>query len=153
MIPQKLKRFLQTHEIISLDTSIFIYFVEEHPVYYSVCDEVFREMESGHIKASTSTLSLLEILVKPYKLDNDDLILKFYSLFTTYPNLSWVGLSIDIADRAARIRGKYNLKTPDSIQIASAISAGSTGIICNDKEFKKIEEIECLVLDDLIQSK
>ena len=146
-------RLLQKHCIVSIDTGIFIYFVEQHPRYYSFCESLFKNIEVGNIQASTSTLSLLEILVQPYKLKRDELVLKFYSLLTTYPNLSWIELSINIADLAARLRGKYNLKTPDSIQVASAVSSGATGLICNDRAFKKVKEIECIVIDDYLSAK
>lgn len=146
-------RLLQEHRIVSIDTGIFIYFVEQHPRYYPFCEFLFKNIEVGHIRASTSTLSLLEILVQPYKLKKDELVLKFYSLLTTYPNLSWIELSINIADLAARLRGKYNLKTPDSIQVASAVSSGATGFICNDRAFKKVKEIECIVIDDYLSAK
>ncbi len=107
-------------------------------------------VEVGKTKASTSTISLLEILVQPYRRKLDDLVMKFYSLLSTYPNLSWVDLTLNVADQAARIRAEYNLKTPDAVQLASALSSGATGFVCNDFAFKKVEEIECLVLEDLI---
>ncbi len=148
--PPSLKAFFQKHRSVSLDTSAFIYFVERHPLYYPFCESVFGNIESGHIKASTSTLTLLEILVQPYRLEKDDLVLKFYSLLTTYPYLTWIPMTLSVADHAARLRAEYNLKTPDAVQAASAISHGATGFICNDRVFEKIKEIECLVIDDHI---
>ncbi|MBI5327952.1 MAG: PIN domain-containing protein [Deltaproteobacteria bacterium] len=102
----------------------------------------FKDIESGRIRASTSTLSLLEILVQPYRLKNESLVLKFYSLLTTYPNLIWIDLTLNIADLAARLRAEYNLKTPDSIQAASAIASGASGFICNDNIFKKNQKTQ-----------
>jgi len=141
-------KFLKEHRNVFIDTNLFIYFVEKHPRYYTACSQIFKDIEAGHIKASTSTLSLLEILVQPYRQNKDDLILKFYALLTTYPNLTWIPLTLEIADLAARLRAEYNLKTPDSIQAASAIISGSSGFICNDSVFKKIKEINCLVLEN-----
>ena len=59
--------FLARHQLIALDTSAFIYFVERHPRYFAAC---------------TSTLTLLEVLVGPYQSRNEELALKFYSLFS-----------------------------------------------------------------------
>lgn len=145
-----LDKFLQEHRSVFIDTSLFIYFIEKHPRYYPACDRIFKDIESGRIRASTSTLSLLEILVQPYRLKNESLIFNFYSLLTTYPNLMWIDLTLNIADLAARLRAEYNLKTPDSIQAASAIASGAAGFICNDSVFKKLKEIKCLILDDCI---
>lgn len=149
VMPSLLKSFLQKHRLVYLDTSVFIYFVERHPRYYKICEPVFEDIESGHIKALTSTLTLLEILVQPYKQKRDDLVLRFYSLLTTYPNISWIDLTLRVSDLAARFRAEYGLKTPDAIQAASAILYGATGVICNDKAFKKVKDIECLTIDDI----
>lgn len=147
--PTPIEKFLLKHEMVALDTSIFIYFVEQHPSYFSLCDRILKDIETGHTKASTSSLSLVEVLVQPYRLNKDELVLRFYSLLTTYPNLSWIELTLSIADLAARLRAYHRLKTPDSIQVASAISSSATGFICNDPAFKRVKEIECLVLDEL----
>ncbi len=133
---------------VYLDTSVFIYFVEQHPRYYDLCDRIFSDMEKGRIEGLTSTLTLLEILVEPYRMKKEDIVLKFYSLFTTYPNLKWMQLSLGISDLAARLRAEHNFKTPDAIQMASALSGGATGFVCNDKIFRKVKDIECLILDD-----
>ncbi|HBR18180.1 MAG TPA: PIN domain nuclease [Deltaproteobacteria bacterium] len=145
-----LDKFLKEHRNVFIDTSLFIYHVEKHPRYHILCDKIFKDIETGRIRASTSTLSLLEILLQPYRLKNESLIFNFYSLLTTYPNLMWIDLTLNIADLAARLRAEYNLKTPDSIQAASAIASGAAGFICNDSVFKKLKEIKCLILDDCV---
>ncbi|OGW31097.1 MAG: hypothetical protein A2X59_01645 [Nitrospirae bacterium GWC2_42_7] len=151
MTPSSLQSLLRKHSVVYLDTSIFIYFVEQHPRYHKLCGPIFEDIEAGKIKALTSTLTLLEILVQPYKLKKEDLVLKFYSLLVTYPHLSWIDMSLTVADRAAGLRAKYGLKTPDAIQMASALSHGAGAFICNDRAFDKIEEIECLIIDDFIR--
>ncbi|MBI4686537.1 MAG: PIN domain-containing protein [Nitrospirae bacterium] len=150
MVKHYPESFFKKHHKVYLDTSVFIYFVEQHARYYDFCVSIFKNVEEGRIEASTSTLTLLEILVQPYRFKRDDLVLKFYSLFTTYPHLSWIKLTLDISDIAARLRAEHNLRTPDAIQAASAISNSATGFICNDKAFRKIKDIECLVIDDCV---
>ncbi len=56
-------------------------------------------------------------------------------------------LSKEIADLGAHLRAKYKIKTPDAILLSSAIHAEATGFICNDKELRKVKEIEVLILD------
>ena len=145
-----LYEFLEEHPLLSLDTSVFIYFVERHPRYHGLCGPVFQSIENGSIKATTSTLTLLEILVQPYRRKLDDLVLKFFALLTTYPNLRWIDLNVDIADTAARLRADHRLKTPDAIQAATAICSGATGFLCNDAAFKRVKEFDCLLLDECI---
>ena len=146
--PRSLAVFLKQHRSIYLDTSAVIYFVEQQPRYFPTCEELFRQIESGRAKASTSTLTLLEVLVQPYRLKKDDLVLKFYALLTTYPHLSWIPMTLNVADQAARLRAEHGLKTPDSIQAASAVAGGASGFVCNDKIFAKVGAFESFVLDD-----
>lgn len=151
MVAQRsLDGFLKRHHSVFLDTSAFIYFVEQHARYFPLCETLFGGIEGGRTKASTSTLTLLEILVQPYRLKKDDLVFKYYALLTTYPHLSWVPLNLNVADLAAKLRAEHRLKTPDAIQAASAITHGATGFICNDKIFRKIQNFESLVIDDYI---
>lgn len=149
MVRRQLGDFFKRHQKVHLDTSIFIYFVEHDIRYYDLCDKIFKDIEDGRIKASTSTLTLIEILVQPYRLKKEELVLKFYSLFTTYPHLTWLRLTLDISDLAAKLRADHNLKTPDSVQIASALAGGATGFVCNDRAFRKVKEVECLIISDI----
>jgi predicted nucleic acid-binding protein len=146
----RLSEILRSRRKVYLDTSVFIYFIEEHPIYFEVCDRFFNYLEKGKIEAVTSTLTLTEILVQPYRQKNDELVLKFYSLFTTYPHLSWQPLTLPISDLAAKLRADHNLKTPDAIHAASALSSGTTCIICNDQVFSRIEDIDYMILDDCL---
>ena len=145
-----LKKFLKEHSQLSLDTSVFIYFVERRPRYPGLCLPVFEAIENGNIRATTSSLSLLEILVQPYRKKRDDLVLKFFALLATYPNLHWIDLNLDIADTAARLRAEHRLKTPDAIQAATAICSGATGFLCNDAAFKRVKALDTLLLDDCL---
>jgi predicted nucleic acid-binding protein len=148
--PQSLERFLKIHSLVFLDTSSFIYFVEHHPRYSHFCETLFDRIEAGKTRATTSTLSLLEVLVQPYRQNNEELVMKFYALLTSYPHLNWVSMTLNVADRAAKLRAEHRLKTPDSIQAASAIVCGATGFICNDKIFRKVKEFESLIINDCV---
>jgi predicted nucleic acid-binding protein len=147
---RSLDAFLKRHKSVYLDTSSFIYFVEHHPRYFPLCEKLFDSIETGKVKASTSTLTLLEVLVRPYQLGQEDLVHKFYALLTTYPHLAWVPMTLKIADHAAKLRAEHRFKTPDSIQAASAFVHGATGFVCNDKVFEKVERFEVLVIDEYI---
>ena len=147
---QSLDSFLKRHRSVFLDTSAFIYLVEHHPRYFPLCERIFDALEAGRIEASTSTLTLLEVLVQPYKRKNDELVFKFYALLTSYPHLSWVPMTLHVADHAAKLRAECQLKTPDAIQAATAISCGATGFICNDKAFAKVTNFEILIIDDCL---
>ena len=104
-------------ERIGLDTNLFIYFLEAHPRYGAWCASLFDRIERGHNPAVTSTVTLLELLVQPYRDQKEELAQKIFALTSTYPKIEWVPVSMGLADRAAELRVRYRLSTPDAIQL------------------------------------
>jgi predicted nucleic acid-binding protein len=136
-------------ERISLDTNVFIYFLEDHPRYGPWCGSLFGLIERGHNPAVTSTITLLELLVQPYRDRQEELAQKIFALTSTYPKLEWVPLTMNLADRAAELRARYRLSTPDAIQLATAIGHKATRFYGNDRALRRVQEIECIIVDDL----
>ena len=51
---------------------------------------------------------------------------------------------------AARIRARTGLKTPEAFDTAKALQAECRLFIKNDKVFRRLENLEVVVLDDLL---
>lgn len=137
-------------ERIGLDTNVFIYFLEDHPRYGAWCASLFARIEGGHNPAVTSTVTLLELLVHPYREQKEDLAQRIFALTSTYPRIEWVPVSMNLADQAAELRARYRLSTPDAIQLATAIGYRATRFYGNDRSLRRVKEIECLIVDDLV---
>lgn len=135
---------------LDLDTNIFIYFLEDHPRYGMWCASLFEQIERGQHAAVTSTVTLLELLVQPYRDQKDDLARKIFALTSTYPKFEWVPLTMSLADRAAELRARYRLGTPDAIQLATAIGYHAECFYGNDRRLRRVKEIECVLVDDLV---
>ena len=58
---------------VGLDTAPLIYFIEKHPVYLQLVRPFFLDLELGDFEVVTSTLTLTEVLVHPYKFGNQRL--------------------------------------------------------------------------------
>lgn len=93
---------------------------------------------------------MTELLVKPYRDGNQPLVDAFYGVLSTYPNLLWIAPSLEIADLAARLRARFRLRTPDALQIASAMRTGTTAFVTNDRAFERVDGMKVLVLDDIV---
>lgn len=52
---------------VALDTTCFIYFIEEHTPYADLLQPLFDAMAAGRRVATTWALTLLEVLVVPYR--------------------------------------------------------------------------------------
>jgi predicted nucleic acid-binding protein len=143
----ELRGFLQRHRRIALDTSIFIYQIESHPRYAALADTVFEWLERPNHSAVTSTLTMMELLVQPYRESSEDRIDRFYALLGVYPHLDWVAPSLEIADIAARLRARHRLKPPDAIHAATAIKGAATAFVTNDAAFEPVELFDTAILD------
>ncbi|MCL4809319.1 MAG: hypothetical protein KJ062_16255, partial [Thermoanaerobaculia bacterium] len=55
---------------VGIDTAPFIYFIEEHPVFVRVLDDLFGRIDSSKLTAVTSGITLLEVLVLPLRASN-----------------------------------------------------------------------------------
>ena len=146
----KLRGFLGRHHRIAIDTCIFIYQWEAHPVHSRLTDHIFSSLEQSDFNGLTSTVTMTELLVHPYR-DNDfarahDLL----SLLSTYPNLDWISPSLEIAVRAAELRAQHRLPTPDALQAATALCAKATAMLTNDSIFKRVPDLEVSILDDFL---
>jgi predicted nucleic acid-binding protein len=93
---------------------------------------------------------MTELLVQPYRAGDEQRVNEFYALLSTYPNLNWIAPDLEIANVAARIRATYGLRTPDSLQAATAVRSHATGLVTNDPVFERVDLFETLVLDRIL---
>jgi predicted nucleic acid-binding protein len=100
--------------------------------------------------AVTSTITMMELLVHPYRQLDESRVDESYGLLSTYPNLDWIAPDLEIADLAARIRARHRLQFPDALQAATGAHAKATGLITNDPVFERVESFETLVLDQIL---
>jgi predicted nucleic acid-binding protein len=84
---------------------------------------------------------------------NQKAVNDYKDILTNFPNLEIVNVDLEIADIASTLRSRYSIKTPDAIQVATAINKGCSAFITNDFALQKIEEINVLILKDILSSK
>lgn len=131
-----------------LDTAPVIYHVEGNPAYQPLTDHVFQAIQAGTLSAVTSSITLSECLVHPYRHGDTALAQKFRNVIIGGVNTRYVGVDV-VAEQAAELRAGYKLKLADSFQIAAAIAAGCDTFLTNDAALKRVGEIAILVLDEL----
>lgn len=132
-----------------LDTAPLIYYIEGYKAYEDKLDELFELNRKGRISFVISTITLLEILVKPLREDRFDLAEQYKDLLTDSANIKIVDIDRFIASEAASLRAKFFFKTPDSIQIAAA-SLHCDFFLTNDKRLKLAENRKIVLLSDLL---
>ena len=129
---------------VGVDTVIFIYFIEEHPQFLRVIEPLFREVDEGRVQLITSALTLLEVLVVPYRTGDQLLAARYESILTRSRGVRIADLSRDHLRAAAQLRAKTGVKTPDSLQLVAALSAGCTAFLTNDRELPTLPGLRIL---------
>lgn len=135
---------------VCIDTAPFIYFIEKHERYCKILKPLFIEIDAGNIESITSTITLLEVLVHPLRAGNKILAEKYKEALLYSKGLTIFDVFNEISEKAAELRAKHLIKTPDAIQIATAIFHGANRFLTNDPGLKKVKSIEILVLDDFL---
>ena len=148
---KRLLEFLKSHPVVGLDTSIFIYHLEDHPRYAPVTETIFNSLEEGRNQGITSFLTLMEILVKPKAEGLLEVARDYEYYLTTFPNLTLFPFDLEIARKASDLRAASRVKTPYAIQLATALHHGATGFLTNDRMFEKVTGLEIAVLDKVMK--
>lgn len=143
---------LKQSSVVAADTMVFIYHVQDHPRYSSLTQKLFATWERGGVAGVTSVLTLLELLVRPLRVGDARAAADYRELLTTFPNLTLVPVNEEIAAKAADLRARYGLRTPDAIQIATAIWAGAGAFVTNDRDLSRVGgEVRVVVLDRVLE--
>jgi len=119
-------------KVVGLDTAPLIYFMEQNPKYLEMMRLFFRAFDRGDFRMVTSTVTLVEVLVHPLRQGNTLLAQEYREILLNQESLTVVELTPDIAETAAKLRASYNLRSPDSIQMATAIREGASFFLTND---------------------
>ena len=132
-----------------IDTSPFIYILENNPEFYAKTFECLYRALKKNALFYTSVITFNEYCVKPEISDRKDLITDFEDLleeWDVYTN----DITAKIAKKGAKLRAKYAfLKGMDSLQIASALEIKCDVFLTNDKRLKEIQEIKVVLISSL----
>jgi predicted nucleic acid-binding protein len=148
----RLRRAIEKHKIIGLDTAPFIYYIEDVTPFADLIDPVFGLLENHALRAVTSTVTFAEILTKPFIEKNFSLADEIKFTLNSFASLSVASIDKTLAEAAALIRARYTLRLPDALQIAAAIQGEATLFLTNDKRVKKVDALEVLVLSDYLRA-
>ncbi len=134
---------------IYIDTTPLIYLVERNPDYFANMLGIVDYIETEQLQVFTSVITLAEILVQPLKLGNIDIAQEYHDILFDRQEYTMVAITAEIAISAAAIRARYGLRTPDAMHAATAIQSECDAILTNDRDFRRVQDLNVLVVDEL----
>ncbi|HOF89772.1 MAG TPA: PIN domain-containing protein [Armatimonadota bacterium] len=123
---------------LAIDTAPVIYFIEEHPQYGPCVEQVFQAISHGSITGVTSVITLTEVLIHPLHEKNVSLAAQYRDLLLFSDHFLCLPMDPAIAECAAMLRASYALRTPDAIQIATALVTGCEALCTNDATMRRV---------------
>ena len=105
-------------------------------------DPLFREADQGTRELVTSALTLLEVLVVPYRAGNRLLADRYEALLTRSRGIRLVDLTRDQLRAAAQLRATTGIKTPDALQLVAAIGAECQTFLTNDRRLPTVPGLQ-----------
>lgn len=92
----------------------------------------------------------MEVLVVPLRNGNNSLVAHYEELLSSQVQL--IPISQLILRQAASLRATTNLKTPDAIHAATALSVTCNQFITNDKGFRNVSSLPVVILSEILAS-
>jgi predicted nucleic acid-binding protein len=146
---ERLSGRLTGHAVIGLDTNIFIYHLEAHPRYQPLTQELLAGIQAGRRRAITSTVTVMELTVRPWQLGRPAVAREYEVLLVHFPHLTLADVTRDVARRAAQLRARYRLRPADALQVATALVHGATAFVTNDRRLARLAPmLDIIILDD-----
>ncbi len=123
---------------VGIDTVAWIYLLERHPVHYPTARRFFARLEAGELQGVAASLVLTELLVPAYRAGEPRRARELARILENFPHLRILDLTPPVALRAADLRARYGLRTPDAIHCATAMAARCDAVLTNDAAFLRI---------------
>ena len=127
------------------DTNLFIYLFEGSSAMSQRVVQLRESMRSRGDQLLTSALTLGEVLVKPIRSGEPDLVRAYEEAITQTAMV--VPFDAKAARIFARLRASRTVSAPDAIQLACASVAGTDVFITNDERLQRnqVEGIQFVV--------
>jgi predicted nucleic acid-binding protein len=136
---------------VAVDTAVFIYLIEEHAKYLPLVLPLFEEADQGRRTLITSALTLLEVLVLPYRRLNVRLARRYERLLTRSRGVRMVDITGEQLHVAAQLRALSGVRTPDALQLACALAHNCRTFVTNDRDLPPIPEVRVVQLSAYVK--
>ncbi len=123
---------------IALDSNIFIYALENTKELGDLSRGLLLEIKEQNHQPLTSVLTVQEVLVGVYKEGLSNKINEYLEFISGGGRIAVIDFNREVAVISARVRADYpHIKTPDAIQLATAINQGASRFYTADKKLPK----------------
>jgi len=135
---------------VGIDTAIFIYFIEGHDRFLPAITPLFVAADEGKIELVASALTLLEVLVVPYRAGDIELAERYEAVLTRSRGIRMVDLNRGHLRLAAQVRAATGATTPDALQLAASLASRCSAFVTNDRDLPAARGLRIVQLTDYV---
>lgn len=136
---------------VYLDANVFIYALEGVPPYLEPMRELLTAIDAGEVRATTSELTLAEVLVRPMADHNAELQAAYQEMLQAGGGFQILPVSRGILVQAASLRAATgSLKLPDAIHVGSARACGCDTLLTNDRALAGAPDLQVVLCSELL---
>ena len=144
---QRLAAEIRTGSSLLVDTCVLIAYLEGNQHITDAATLIIDEwVYTGRNSAFVSAISVMELLVAPLK--RDRAVTAYMDFLQRFPNTQCVPVDIAVAQQAAILRARHNLRSPDALIVGTAVAAGADAIVTNDHSWSKLTTSRIVTLGD-----
>lgn len=133
---------------VAVDTAVFIYLMEEHPRYLHAARTLFEKADRGELEVVTSAITLLEVLVVPYRQHDRTLAGRYESILTRSRGIRLIEPDRTQLRTAAELRAFHGVRTPDALQLAAALTTRCSALVTNDRRLPDLPALRIIQLSE-----
>ncbi|MHA1647328.1 MAG: type II toxin-antitoxin system VapC family toxin [Promethearchaeota archaeon] len=133
---------------ISLDTNIFLS-IKNKEDSSPFCEKILNVIEEKKFIGVLSTVVISEVLVGFYQNNEIWEADEFSQNITAYYKI--IPVSLEVSQKGAKIRAKYNIKLPDALIVASLDLSETKILITLDKGLSKCSEILIMTPEKFVE--
>ena len=100
----------------------------------------------------TSAITLLEVLVAPYRSAQLALAERYEALLMRSRGLTLVNVDLLQLRTAAALRARHKIKAPDALQLAAAITTRCSTFVTNDRALPSLPGLRIIQLDEVVRA-
>ena len=142
---------LPTEGSVYVDANAIIYSVERVEPYRELLAPMWEGARAGRFTLASSELVALETLIRPLRDGNARLEMLFRSILAA-EEMDLIPATLATWEDAARLRATTGVATSDALHAATALGAGCSLFITNDSDFRRVNGLPLIVLDDLVEA-
>jgi len=132
---------LPEQALLLMDSAPIIYVLESHPKLASRFEPLFAAHAAGHLRFAVTPITIVEVLTGPLQVGDEALARRYRARLESW---QLVGLDVDIAESAARLRASFRLRVPDAVQAACALAIDAAALVTHDRDFSRVRSLRVI---------